>query len=165
MLITLEQSQYILSNFRSISLCNGIYKILSKVISNRLIKVLPYLISQNQCAFIKDRSASNNAMIGLEFLHQLHRSASNIIFLKLDLSKAFVRIEWHLVTYLLKRMNFPDYVINLINIVISITHISIKFNNTKTSYFNPFRGLQQGDPLSPLPPSLHNLNGNLFPTH
>lgn len=120
-----------------------------KKISNKLANVLPRLISPQQCAFIQGRTASNNALIGLEFFHNISKSASNPTTLKLDLSKAFDRVKWKLISYFLRWMAFrPDLI--YINQCITTNHIGIKFNGFRTSYFKPSRGLRQGDPLSPL---------------
>lgn len=95
------------ADYRPTSLCNSIYKIMSKVLCNRLVKALPTHISPNQCAFLKGKSASDNALIGLELIHQIYESKSHNIALKLDLSKAFDRVEWDLVTFVMRLMNFP----------------------------------------------------------
>lgn len=72
------------------------------------------------------------------------------IAVKLDLSKVFAIIEWPLVIDLLQKYHFPPPFIFLIQHCITSTNISIRYNNTKTPYFHPTRGLRQGDPLSPL---------------
>lgn len=138
------------ADFRPIALCNTIYKIMTKTINNRLSKVLPKLISHQQCVVIQGSTTFENALLGLELLHHISKSSSNLIALKLDLSKAIDRVEWNLVLYLLRRMSFPPHLIHIINHCIATSHIAIKFNNTKTPYFKPTRGLWQGDPLSPL---------------
>lgn len=99
-----------------IGLCNTIYKIMSKTFSNRHSKVLPTLISWHQCAFIKGRTTADNALIGFEMFHYISKSKSksNPIALKLDLSKAFDRVEWNLIPYILRWINFLEVFINLI---------------------------------------------------
>lgn len=67
-LIPKGQNQKTHVDFRPINLCNTIYKIYSKVLSNRLRQVLPQLISTNQCAFLKGRSVAKNGMIRLELI-------------------------------------------------------------------------------------------------
>lgn len=144
------KTQSIPVDYRPIGLCNVIYKIMSKTLSNRLPGVLPSLISLFRSAFIKGRTATDGPLVGMEILHHISKSSSNPITLKLDLSKAFDRIEWNVLLYVLRRMQFPESFINIIHQCISTSHIAIKFNGTKSTYFKPSRGLQQGDPISPL---------------
>lgn len=70
------------------------------------------------------------------------------MLLKLDLKKAFDHIEWSFVRQALHYFNFPSELIKLIRSCITTTSISILVNGTPTPFFNPSRGIRQGDPLS-----------------
>lgn len=130
-------------------MCNAICKITSKTVSNRLSTVLPNVISINQCAFIKGRNQADNAHVGLELLYHVHRSSSNPLAVKLDLSKVFDRVEWDLLIYLLRRMNFSKSFVLFIHKCIASTHMAIRFNGSKTPYFHPTRGTSsRGPPFS-----------------
>jgi hypothetical protein len=86
-----------LKEFRPISLCNVIYKIISKCMVNRLRPHLQNLISENQSAFIPGRLISDNALIAFECFHAIHRSKkeeNSFCAYKLDLSKAYDRVDW-----------------------------------------------------------------------
>ena len=92
------------SDFRPISLSNVIYKIVSKVIVNRLKPLLDSIISETQSAFIADRFIMNNILIAFESLHHMKNNCTSkqgFMALKLDMSKAYDRVEWSLLERIL----------------------------------------------------------------
>jgi len=86
----------LISDFYPISLCNVIYKLITKVISNRLKPLLPFIISDTQRAFVHRPLISDNILIAFGVLHAMHgdNATMNSMAIKLDMSKAFDRIEW-----------------------------------------------------------------------
>lgn len=86
-----------MKDLRPIALCNVLYKILAKVLANRLKAILPGLISENQSAFVPGRNISDNVLVAFEVLHFMKRKnygSEGEIALKLDVSKAYDRVDW-----------------------------------------------------------------------
>jgi hypothetical protein len=152
--ITLIPKKYnptIPQDFRPIGLCNVIYKIIVKSLANRIQPHLPNYISHAQSAFIAHRHISANIIITQEIIHyfQLKSWKTHAFLLKIDLAKAFDRLEWNFITAALLRLGLNDHFINLIHTCISTSSLSILVNDKPTKYFHPHRGLRQGCPLSP----------------
>ena len=85
------------SHYRPISCCNFIYKVITRILVLRLRTFMNSLIGQNQNAFIKGRLIQDNIMITHEILHalnQLYDNGKNSFIAKLDMSKAYDRLEW-----------------------------------------------------------------------
>lgn len=84
------------TNFRLISLCNVIYRILTKILANRLKQILDEIISSTQSAFISNRLSTDNVIISYECLNKIgqsRRKRNGLVALKLDISKAYDKIE------------------------------------------------------------------------
>lgn len=103
------------SLFRPISLCNTVHKIISKMLNEILIPLLPSLIFVNQSGFLQRRSIADNILLTQELTHDIDRKCrgSNLI-LKLDLLKAYDRLNWDFVEKVLLAFGFSPVWIDLI---------------------------------------------------
>jgi hypothetical protein len=100
-----------LKDYKPISLCSVFYKILSKCLVNRLIPHLNALISENQSAFLPCRLISDNALIAFECFHAIHRSRKgedSFFAYKMDLSKAYDRVDWEFLEGALLKWGFDS---------------------------------------------------------
>ncbi|XP_062119168.1 uncharacterized protein LOC133832909 [Humulus lupulus] len=96
-------------DYRPIACGNTLYKCISKMLCTCLVEVLPYLVHNNQGAFIKNRSTAHNVLIFQDLLKGYTRkNISSKCILKMDLSKAYDTIDWDFSADLLKALCFPS---------------------------------------------------------
>ena len=142
-LIPKIQGPETLGHYRPITLCNTVYKIVTKVIVARLRPHLDKLVSPVQATFVPGRKGLDNAIIAQEVIHTItkKRGEGRYMALKIDLEKAYDK--------LLTRANIPVDLIDTIMSCVSTVSTSILVNGEALDPIYPSRGIRQGVPLSP----------------
>ncbi|KAL2924062.1 hypothetical protein RDABS01_015553, partial [Bienertia sinuspersici] len=140
-----------LKHYRPISLCNSTYKIVSKILVQRIRPLLQNIISPNQNSFLPGRGTEVNYIVASEALHstRIKKGRKSFFALKVDLEKAYDRLEWDFIRECLRSHEFDPKSIELIMSCITTTETSVLINGEPTQSFHPTRGIRQGDPLSP----------------
>jgi hypothetical protein len=136
-------------DFRPISLVSGIYKIISKVLANRLKLVLSRIISTPQNAFVKGRQILDSVLIASESLDFRLKLGDLGLLCKLDMEKAYDHVNWNFLLYMLRICGFGQKWCSWIASCVSTTSFSVLINGSPAGFFNSSRGVRQGDPLSP----------------
>ncbi|KAL4032276.1 hypothetical protein IC575_005346 [Cucumis melo] len=136
-------------DFRPISLTTSIYKIIAKTLSNRLKTTLPDTISGNQLAFVKNRQITDAILMANEAVDFWKVKKIKGFILKLDIEKAFDKLNWDFIDFVLEKKNFPILWRKWIRGCISNVTYSVIVNGRPQGRIKANRGLRQGDPLSP----------------
>ena len=99
-------------DYRPISLCNTLYKINSKIIAERIKNILAKHITREQAGFLKDRNIHEAVAITQEILHSMQTENLDGVVMKIDLNKAYDRVEWTFLRLILFKIGLDNGVYN-----------------------------------------------------
>jgi len=138
-----------LEQYRPISLVGAMYKIIAKVLADRIKKVLSSVIDESQSAFMRGRGILDSVLLANEVVEDLRRGGRSGLCLKVDFEKAYDSVRWEFLYDMLHRMGFHCRWIKWIRGCLQSATVSVLVNGSPTEEFKPSRGLRQGDPLAP----------------
>lgn len=133
--------QSFVSQFHPTYLCNVDYKLLTKIVSNRLKPHLPNIVSPFQTGFIPTRSIHENIIVARERLHSMRKMKGRNDFFAINAGLSSIKCLWKWVC----QLNWWTFTMHC---VISVSS-NVMWNGSHSNYFNLERSIRQGDPLSP----------------
>eukprot|EP00253_Pinus_taeda_P014967 PITA_14967 len=148
-LIPKETNPRSFDRYRPISLCNSSYKIVAKLLANRIKPLLQHLISPAQGGFVQGRQIFDNVIQIQEALQSSFARKEQGMIVKLDMSNAFDRVNRSFLFRVLEAFGFCQDFINIIKACTDNVWIAPLVNGRPTEFFSATRGLRQGCPLSP----------------
>ncbi|WCJ39165.1 DNAse I-like superfamily protein [Euphorbia peplus] len=140
-----------IEQYRPIVMSNFSFKIISKILADRLAIVAAKIVSENQFGFIKGRSIHQCIAIASEGVNSLSKKCyGGHLAMKIDIQKAFDTLDWNFLLQVMESFGFSLKFRDWILYILSSARISIMTSNGTEGYFSCSREVRQGDPLSPL---------------
>lgn len=140
-----------IKDYRPIACCSTLYKIISKILANRLSKVLGTIVGNNQAAFVKGQKIHNHILLTYELIKGYERKRIYPrCFMQMDIQKAYDTVDWNALEKILNEVGCPQQFKNWIMIAVSTVSYRFNVNGYKTEIMEARRGLRQGDPISPM---------------
>jgi len=136
--------------YRPISLCNFLYKINSKIIAERIKPYLARFITKEQFGFIPNRQIHDAVGLAQEGIHTIKVKKIKACLLRLDLIKAYDKVDWGFLRLLLVHIGMDYLMVNWIMACVQNVRFAVLINGVPSNFFHCHRGLRQGCPMSPL---------------
>ncbi|GKA72771.1 RNA-directed DNA polymerase, eukaryota [Tanacetum coccineum] len=146
-LIPKSSDANMVKDYRPISLIGSLYKIIAKILANRLVNVLGNLVNEVQSAFVADRQILDGPFILNELLQWCKSKKKKSLIFKVDFEKAYDSVRWDFLDDVLKNFGFGERWCGWIRGCLKSARGSIIVNGSPTEEFQFYKGLKQGDPL------------------
>lgn len=135
---------------RPISLSTFTNKVISRIVHERIVGLLPSIISPNQSGFVMGKNITENVLLAQEIIIDVHLRNKEInIVVKLDMAKAYDRVSWIFLTKVLRKFGSSEVIIDMVWRLVSANWYLVLVNGQSRGFFHSTRGLKQGDPLLP----------------
>ncbi|GJR21987.1 RNA-directed DNA polymerase, eukaryota [Tanacetum coccineum] len=149
-LIPKKPDANMVKDFRPISLIRSLYKIIAKVLANRLVVVLEDIVNEVQSTFVADRQILNDPFILNKVVQWCKAKKKQAMIFKVDFEKAYDSVRWDYLDEVLKKFGFEERWCSWIQGCLKSSKGSVIVNGSPIKEFQFYKGLKQGDPLSPI---------------
>nr|GFC81710.1 RNA-directed DNA polymerase, eukaryota, reverse transcriptase zinc-binding domain protein [Tanacetum cinerariifolium] len=136
-------------DFRPISLIGSLYKVIAKVLENRLVIVLDDIVDEIQSAFVTDRQILDSPFILNKVVHWCKNKKKQSMIFKVDFEKAYDSVRWDFIDDIFRRFGFGEKWCKWIQSCLYSSRGSVLVNGSPTKEFLFYKGLKQDDPLYP----------------
>ena len=148
-LIPMKKNPSSFKDFRPISCCNVVYKIIAKIIAQQLKQILSEIITKEQFGFLFNCQIHDVVSLSQEAIHTIKHGKSKAFALKLDLSKSYDRVNWTFLRLVMIQIRMDLETFNWIMGYVQSVSFAVLINGSPSNFFRSSRGLGQGCPLSP----------------
>ncbi|XP_021980836.1 uncharacterized protein LOC110876986 [Helianthus annuus] len=128
---------------RTTSLVGAINKVVSKVLADRLKKVLGSIVSVNQSAFLKGKFILDGPLIINEVINWIKKKKKKAFLLKLDFEKAYDNVNWGFILSVMRQMGFPPLWCKWVFGILSSARAAVLVNGAPTFDFQCQKGMRQ----------------------
>ena len=128
-----------------------IYNLISKVLANRLKKIIHEVITEVQSAFVSGRLITDNVVVDFGTMHRIakrKKGKEGLMAINLDMSKAYDQVEWDYLEVIMRKMGFSERWISLVMMCVTTVSYEVLINGEPKGKITPSSGLRQGDPIS-----------------
>uniref|UniRef100_A0A8I6XZE3 Reverse transcriptase domain-containing protein n=1 Tax=Hordeum vulgare subsp. vulgare TaxID=112509 RepID=A0A8I6XZE3_HORVV len=139
-----------IEQFRPICLLNVSFKVFTKVGTNRLTQIAHEVVQPSQTAFMPDRNILEGVVVLHETLHEIHSKKLDGVIFKVDFKKAYDKVKWSFLQQALRMKGFDEIWRKQVESFVQKGSVGIRVNDDIGHYFQTFKGLRQGDPMSPI---------------
>lgn len=138
-----------LFDYRPISCCNTVYKVVSRILSGRLNWFVDEAVQNNHVGFVSEKLLSENVLLVSELVSDFHKpTVTSRGCVQIDLTKEYGNMDWMFLMNILAVFELPERFKGWINQCITTTSFSVSLNGELVGFFPGKKGLRQGDPIS-----------------
>ena len=139
-----------LENYRPISLLNVDYKILTRILANRMKRVIGEVVQPTQCYSIPGRDIADTIGTIRDVIEHMKRDRIGGVVVGIDWNKAFDRVEHEFLFRVLEKFGFGEKMVGWVRRLYGSARSCVKVNGVLTDFFEVERSVRQGCPLSAL---------------